>query len=282
MGRTASLVGRALGGRRGSSLLAALGRLRTRVTGPSTTRLARQQPDGLVPFIVLTSHRTGSNLLVSLLADHPRVHATGEVLNRHVPLAVLCPEARERERLRPARLLHHRVFARPDVDAAGCKVFYHHGAGFSVQAWAYLSALDGLRVIHLRRRDRLARYVSYLRAMDDGVWMRGPGDDQHVAPPRVTVDPAGFRQHVEMWDGRRRAAEQRIAGRPTLDVWYEDLVADRAGTMERVFGHLDVAPMTVRSSLRRQRTSPLDEVVVDHDRVAEGVADVRWEPDAER
>ena len=263
-----------------SRVLALAGRVRARLLAPAIVRLAHAHPDAVVPFIVLTSHRTGSNLLVSLLADHPRVHATGEVLSRHVPLALVCPEARSWERLTPARLLHRRVFGRPGVAAAGCKVFYHHGAGFSRSAWAYLAALPDLRVVHLRRRDRLARYVSYLRAMQDGAWLRADGDASTAPQEPVVVDPAGFVAHATMWEQRRRAALERLGGSAVLEVWYEDLVADREATMAAVFSHLGVAPAPVRSSLQRQRTTPLEDVVVEHDGVVAAIADLRWEPTA--
>lgn len=243
---------------------------------PAARRRAHRVGPDRTPFLILGAGRSGSTLLRHLLHDHPAVHCPGEVLNVRNPIRQALPGARERELLRPARLLHRRVFTVPDVAAAGFKLFYHHGMGSLPTAWAYLEALEGLRVIHLQRHDRLARYVSLQRAMRDGRWTRtensGPADETPLA-----LDMDHFAWWVQLWNDRRDAALQRLSGRPLLEVRYEDLAADRATELERIFAFLGVDPAPVEARLRRQRTRPLSEVVEDWDEVSRVAEPLRWQ-----
>ena len=261
--------------RHGAPLVSRMLNAAAPLAAPVVRRRARSLDPTRTPFLVLGAGRTGSTLLRHLLNDHPGVHCAGEVLNVSNPVRQALPGAREHELLTPARLLHRRVFAVPGVTAAGFKLFYQHGMGSMPTAWVYLDALEDLRVIHLQRRDALARYVSLQRALRDGHWTR-TGDSAPVEQPPFDVDPEHFVWWVDLWRERRARALERLSGRPVLEVWYEDLAADRAGQLAEVFAFLDVPAAPVEAALRKQRTRPLEEVVANWDDVVDAVEPWRW------
>ena len=115
--------------------------------------------------------------------------------------------------------------------------------------------------IWLRRRDPVAQAVSWVKAVQTARWWEA---DVAPAPMRAAAkEPARFDyQHLERsmfalqkWDGVWRSYFAATGISP-VEVWYEDLVDDRVGTVRRVLEGLGVdaaAPDVSRpAAFRRQ------------------------------
>jgi len=100
-------------------------------------------------YIVLARPRTGSTLLNLMLRSHPAVCAWGESFGRI---------GGQRE-----DLLLAGIFSRyPErVRGVGFKIHYNHPVDVRhPQIWQLLAEMDGLHVIHLKRRNLLRTIVS--------------------------------------------------------------------------------------------------------------------------
>jgi len=122
-------------------------------------RLAPSRPPA-TRFVILSSARTGSNLLQTMLSSHEQIASYGELFNQDDPGRILWnnprPSSAEDVALRdadPCGFLERRVFAVPrSVRAVGFKLFYFHAPDGPWSAiWPYLRSMPGLRVIHIRR-----------------------------------------------------------------------------------------------------------------------------------
>jgi LPS sulfotransferase NodH len=145
--------------------------------------------------------------------------------------------------------------------------------------WPRLAAMDDLRVIHLQRRDLLARHLSHRMARTTGSWhawdpkavddvthLTGrPPDAQIGRPagerPRLVIDPAQLAidfAEVERW---RRAAEEALAGRPQLRLTYEELCGDFDAVTRRAQEFLGVAPLPLRPAVAKlEERSPVEAI----------------------
>lgn len=95
------------------------------------------------------------------------------------------------------------------------------------------------RIIHLDRRDRTARAISYARAVISGVW-RAEQEDRATEVPfsQIAVDRAD-----QLLQGQADAWEQmfdELAIDP-LRLWYEDVLAEPEAAVATVAGYLGVA-----------------------------------------
>ena len=223
------------------------------------TRIEAAQPaEGARLFAIACAERTGSNLLVDLLARQPRVACVGELFNSRfldggkLPwLDTAVPHADELRHLRtenPSALLARlRLEAQQrGFDQVGLKVMYGHLVTNNALVDALLAAPD-LRIVHLRREDRLGRLLSYLRAKETDVWFRRKGSGE-AAAPRVTLTAEQMAQDFALQEAFERRCAATFAGHPSIDITYEELVQDQQQVLERL-AHLlgmrarDVAPL---------------------------------------
>jgi LPS sulfotransferase NodH len=219
-------------------------------------------------FIVLSRSRTGSNLLTSLLSQHPNIHAKGEVFSR----------------------LHGRahtkvlasVFRRQPfyVKAAGFKIFYYHPQDDDSRGtWDALTSIKDLYVIHLKRRNILRTLVSRKFAGLQGQWVATPGGlhaTNRGHPTVVAFSPGELDEGFAETRGWELAGEDRFRDHPLLTVHYEDLVKDTRESLRRVTAFLGVRDVAATTELRKQNTKSLSETVSNYDQLKAAFAGTEW------
>jgi LPS sulfotransferase NodH len=96
-----------------------------------------------------------------------------------------------------------------------------------------------LKLIHHRREDVVEQAVSWARAEQSGYWQQG---DVASLPPRFDARLVHtFVETIQEHEAGWRSWFDREGVEP-LVVTYEGLVADRRGTVERIFDHIGVEP----------------------------------------
>jgi LPS sulfotransferase NodH len=221
-------------------------------------------------FVIVSSARSGSNLLVSYLRQVSRAACFGEILRGEFPEKPGWDKLVKRLDMPPqARTLH-----RSDLTAfwelclaqglrrrewLGAKVFYYHRADNAV--WDRFAAADH-RVIHLWRDATFDQYVSRLLAVHSGEWKAGGGrvDETPLVPfdredyLRYRADlRAGFERTRERY-GRSPRYEEIEYRQLSEQVFVEEL-------LQRLFGER----IDVEETLRRQRGRPKLEYLADPD-----------------
>jgi LPS sulfotransferase NodH len=220
-------------------------------------------------FIVLSRSRTGPTLLTSFLDSHPNVRARGEVLKtlngRPVEQAILEQFGRQPRRIK----------------ARGFKVFYYHPLDDpDARLLSHLAAMDGLDVIHLRRRNILRTLVSRkIAGMQDAWTSTGSRETNGSAPlpakqVSMTADEltTGF-ERTRAWE---REGDHLFRDHPLLKMDYEDLVADPEGEFRAATSFLGVPYVAPRTVLERQNPEPLRDLLINHDELATAFAGTEW------
>lgn len=221
-------------------------------------------------FIVLTRDRTGSNMLTQSLNSHPRVAADYEIFAKL--------------RGRTEREILDRAFGRQPfyICAKGFKIFYYHPQDAECsQVWDMLAAIEGLHVIHLKRRNILEALVSERLAYVTGVY--GVRTEQEAAAYRRSIPKVQFTvEGLERGFRRTRQWERdgiaRFSGRPIIEIEYEQLVADMPGQFRRITDFLGVSPRPARTDFKKQGKRNLRKIVRNYDELAAAFADTEWAP----
>lgn len=223
-------------------------------------------------FVVIAASRTGSTLLAGVLQQHPDVRCHGEILDaretygyREHDLPVSARRtapARRAVRLRGSLAFYQRAMFETDHRRVGAKILYQQLFGVvNAQVVAWLTENESIDVVHLTRRDGLARFVSVARhdrvrrtsAAHRRVSGLGGRAGRIVARPialrekriaaatiRIDVDEALEDIENQRLSGER--AEAMFAGHRVHRLVYEDLVADPDGELGRLADFLGVAP----------------------------------------
>jgi LPS sulfotransferase NodH len=221
------------------------------------------RPDHIMPtqpsaFVVLAAARTGSTLLGNGLADHRGILYYGEVFHDNL-LRRAAEAARKTVGVGVVRNLPNGFRVCTDAqdgyaylvdlfqprcraDAIGIKLLYHHArSGPTSSAWRFLQMRPDIRVVHLRRSDWLASFVSLERAKRSGCW-------HTTTPPEVTpfsVSPADCLKWFQDLTCSQASIERLIANKPIIDVQYEELTTDFSGTISRIYSYLGLTEIHV-------------------------------------
>ncbi len=221
-------------------------------------------------FVVLAEARSGSSLLCSLLDSHPHIRCEGEILrHRHPrldPLVFLDGHA-ARARLKGAQAYGFKLLASPDW--WNQKALAHEDIPRLVE--------HGFVVVGLRRRDMLAKAVSWLHAKTLGQWRWRELDDDARSTITVTADELyEALERVEVADRIQQDVASEFA---SLSLVYEDDLVDAAAqqaTAARIAELLGLPPAPVRSELKKTAPPRLADRVANPDVVVQALESSAW------
>ena len=228
-------------------------------------------------FIIVTSGRTGSELLVTLLDSHPRIVCDGEILARRVDAPSRLVAGRQtRAALLGAsaygfKLLgQHIRYIQPVRDPATFLSGAHH---------------DGVKLIRLRRRSLLDQAISSVRAARSA-WHYTRADRATFVAP--TLDAVEVLATMVIIEDAERYLDDRLEGLAVRELTYEgDLLRpeDRRRSADDICRDLALAPVPLASDLVRITPERSSLAVANYDEIRRVVAATRFaaqlEPDGE-
>jgi LPS sulfotransferase NodH len=220
-------------------------------------------------FVIVSSARSGSNLLVSYLRQLSRAACFGEILRADFPEKPGWDKLVSRLDMPPgARQLHARdltTFWESFLSHGlrrrrwlGAKAFYYHRRGDAI--WDRFEAEDH-RVLHLWRDATFDQYVSRLLAIASGRWKAGGGSAEDEPEPGVNFDRDDYLRYRDELRTDIEATRARYGGSDRyVEIEYAQLTdhAFVSDLLERSFGER----VDVEETLRRQRGRPKLEYVV--------------------
>lgn len=254
-------------------------------------------------FVLVSFPRSGTHLLRSCLESHPAIACQAEPFNpddRRLPYPLSTPT---REVL-DGWVFHPRH--PPEIEQVGFVLQAYHpwslrtfpGARQNpawADVWEILRAMDGLRVIHLERRNLLRRHLSFVTSRATGKWHQWDRSRvagvSHLAPPppgeigprrgeapAVPLEAERLRSDFEEVEHWRRAAREALAGRPCHVVVYEDLCREPDTVCRGVQEFLGVAPRILVPAVSKLDTRPLPKAIPNLDALAHAFRGTRWQP----
>ncbi len=251
-----------------------------RLEAPLRRATGRRKAGGAPPggrFVVLATARTGTNLLLGLLRNHPDCLCGGEVFNPaeiergrlgnwpNLAEADL-PGLLEKRIADPLGLLHE-LYARGlagGAPAVGFKLMYIHGLRQRPVLDA-LAADETVKVVHVTRRNQLRRFVSEAQARASDRWSVGSYADLPEMP-NLELDARTLAENIALTQERQALYTQLFARHETLHVVYEDLAARPAQVAARVVSFLGLAPFATppKPNLRKTGADDLSAVLTNH------------------
>jgi LPS sulfotransferase NodH len=197
-------------------------------------------PDNIRPFIVLTSPRTGSTHLISMLGQHPRIAVYMEPFNGALRSRSEVRGRTVKDREDGAEFARY-LFAHPDAPAAvGFKLMYQHARrGAIATVWPYLAKEPRLVVIDLVRDNLLEVIVSHRLAEVSGIWQIKAGRD---APERgkIRISARDCIQYFDEYHRDRAWALAHFKAHTIIPVSYEELCSQPQAVLDKIFPALGV------------------------------------------
>jgi LPS sulfotransferase NodH len=222
---------------------------------------AVSRSSGRPRFMILTSGRSGSELLVTLLNSHPQIACDGELLLEHHRW--------------PEQFIEGRAarFRRDGKVAYGIKALPAHL--LDVQgiedpgAWVRHLADHGWRFIRLSRRNRLHQALSMVRA-NHTQWHFRRGEAGAFQP--IEVDPMELMGTLYVIEWVEHQVAAMLQGVEHLTFCYEDdleAAADQSATVAQVCAVLGLEPAPTSTELVRINPRQARDMVTNFDEIAD-------------
>ena len=218
----------------------------------------------MIPCVLISEQRTGSNLLLGQLSQHPDITNFSEIFNPKQVSAI--PHALSREEYmalkarNPTKLLHDHIFPASEINGKPpihiFKLQYHNiKSANGTRIMELLTPLsEDLQVIHLIRRNAFERYVSKLNAEKTSKYFVSKGREQPRPPDPYPVARGEARRAMRHYLDDVNMIKKMVRGWPhRLTVRYEELVAQRIKTINQIFEFLSLEP--IRPEVRSQKQS---------------------------
>lgn len=231
-------------------------------------------------FIVLTTPRTGSELLIEGLGHHPDLNVAGELLNPHRGTEWRTAKFRE---LFDADQLPYT--ANVNLLETESTIRYHQTDQLAAFVESAMSELDGFKItfdqiehtspvvgslagdrkmkVIFLERNHVQSAVSFWFAVRSQKWQRQAGDPPVADAPEF-VDPEfvnKFCSQARLDNSHYRAV---FAGHESATIGYDELVSDWSGVLARVQTFLNVPVVGLPVVFNKRLTRPLSEVVTNY------------------
>ena len=214
------------------------------------------------PAFILTTRRTGSNLLLDYLNSVPGVSFAPEILNESMYYGLPSRGVPKKAALRHIR---HSVNASPQR-VCGAKFVAVHLRKHMITPEDLLELYPQARFIVLYRRSLLEQWVSLKIAEKTDVWQW----TKNFKPPlHIRVEPEEFKEYCRSAKAFYASLlRYRFYGRWTV-LSYEDLVEDPQGVFnDSLFPFLGCARARVHSRMVKQNTRALRAVIENYEEIA--------------
>jgi len=217
-------------------------------------------------FIVLSEGRSGSTLLVDELGRRwDEIRSEREVFQW------------KWRGSKSFEAIARRTFIQDTGHAiVGCKILLLQ---VSDEQLTQLLELQGMRVIFLRRRNLLRRYVSLKIAEQTDLWRQSSREKVRIPTleeRRITIRTDNFYQRTMTTFAYFRRFEELAASVPSIDVYYEDLSSDLNNELRRIAEFLGAGEPSREDPplLTKQNPESLEDLILNFDEVCSFLSEV--------
>ncbi len=205
-------------------------------------------------IVIITRGRTGSNLLVSLLNSHNQLRIYGEKFNR--------------VNKKSSRKIYKEIFPKKALKKIGFKIFYFHPQDSeNDEIWDIINRDKSIKIIHLQRRNLFKAHVSSKIAFKTDKWSNKSKKKIPIDQKRVNLDFKELMEYINSTHNFIKKTNESYKDHPIIEVFYEDLIKDKQDELNRIFDFLEVEPMQVKSSLRKQNTEKISDLVLNFEEI---------------
>jgi len=234
-------------------------------------------------FIILSTHRSGTNLLTSLLNSHRQIKMNGEcfrpsyfdaTLHHSFFIRILLTTYRN---VLPIHFLQSYIY-RPyprGIRAVGFELFYtHNRKGWSKQTWQYIQNTSKIKIIHLQRKNLLRSYASLRIAEKTNLW--NTANPKKITSITIELDYTACRQYFLATEAYRKFFDTYFQNHDCLSITYEDLVASRNRETKKILRFLNVPNQMLSTSLVKLDTRSLSDIVQNYAQLKRRFSKTKW------
>lgn len=272
----------------------------------------------LTRFAILSSARSGSNFLHSMLKSHKNIQAYGEIFNIQSASSPVLDQLFTDPHKYVEDLLNQK-FA-PVKKALGFKLFYNQMTAEQVDCefystyyidredvseeeleqienkkrqiecnydtdkvkmrvenvWSYFEKDANLKILHLKRKNRLKQYLSLCRAWRSNEWSCHTSTKLHTHKP-IRIDFQNCLNYFNKMDQWGKKYHIIFKDNDALEISYESLQQAPQNQLERIQAFLNLPIRKLNSPLLKQRGEPISDAIENYEELKHKFKGTRYE-----
>jgi LPS sulfotransferase NodH len=231
-------------------------------------------------FVILSTARTGSDLLYSYLNSHPNVICFREIFGQKdsIDFGNLLTKYRSLSKNKktlefrmknPIDFLNKYIFSFHEdiIHAVGFKLFYYHPNTY--ENWneikKYLEKDKSIKIIHLKRENLLDVYFSLKKAHKTNQWNVWKNDSKKVKEQfkdfTIQFTEEECRFYFEKTEEYIRIFESLIKDHEVVDIYYNDLLNKSEEVLNKMQSFLDVEIHTLETRTNKVNKRSVPECI---------------------
>jgi LPS sulfotransferase NodH len=225
-------------------------------------------------FVIISTARSGSNHLVSLLNNHPSVRCYGEVFGKlnYAPLRSI-----DWRNKMPNVWIATLKTTAISKQYLGYKLMYEH----CPRHMAYVLRAPHIKIIWLTRQNTIKRYVSFIKALQNKVWRSSRTKKAAIGNKKITINTQHMLTKMRAANATLVALQAQLVQLPgkSLQVTYEDLSQNAPiATWQSIIQFLQLPDIPLPSSdLRKQNSDDLTKSVSNITEVQQAIRGTEFE-----
>jgi LPS sulfotransferase NodH len=162
-----------------------------------------------------------------------------------------------------------------EIRAVGFKLMYTQAKyGRASRVWTWLSGNPNVKIIHLKRTNLLASYVSMLLTVKTHLFMATSAAQVH--PTRLTINPEDCRKYFIVVSAQQQYYDHFFQNNDMLSVTYENLASNREKQTSAMLLFLKLPQTQLTSSLIKLNSSPLSYTIKNYKSLKQRFQKTEW------
>jgi len=211
-------------------------------------------------------------MLRMMLHSHPEITCYGEVITlKGSPNLGRCGKTKEELNQSlaadPVRFLYECVWGGTNRPAIGCKIKYRQLEEQFPGVFDAILADKSIKIIHLRRKNLLKRYVSNRLAASQKTptVILSKRQETNAGQQRITIDLDKCLADIEHIKKSEQDFIKYFADHSVFEVFYEDLTVPASPDLLEMQAFLGVKPISIQPKTVKVNSNKLEEVIENYE-----------------
>jgi LPS sulfotransferase NodH len=240
-------------------------------------------------FVIFSTERSGSSLLVTLLKSHSNITCFGEIFNK-TSVIFSTPDyppvnnslVFKLRNLNPVKFIQDIIFKKysDNKKAVGFKIHYDQGQQYK-SVLKYITNDPYVKIIFLNRQNMLETFLSKKLAYKTGVWFVIKDEDVQFIKNmgihkystieeyqnktnKISIDPKEFEEYHKNIIYWKNHYENMFTNNQKYHITYEDILNKQDETINGLLKFLEVKQEHLNTPLIKQQSNPLHEVIINY------------------
>ncbi|MCG9973014.1 sulfotransferase [Christiangramia crocea] len=218
-------------------------------------------------FVIISTARTGSTLLATLLNSHQNIICEGEIFKNLNGKS--CSKIWQEFFSKKPKKIHQ----------VGFKLFYFHPYDEDKDVWNIINNDKTITIIHLKRKNLLRIFLSQKIGLKTKLWTDNINRPNNLSlnTKKVTLDYhacIGAFEEIEDYENITRLNFQR---HNYLEVYYEDLIENRQLEINRILSSLNLPVDVLTANNKQQNPEGLNELINNYSELKIKFENSKWE-----